>query len=185
MQRLKDVTFTLDRTESELMVSPVIPVLRYIDIVACDWRLLFRTSPFPRLYSEFPPTDLAEITTMPDLSDVISTVNLTDSTVRRTSWADGVTACVINEKVVKSDDSAWKPDLEDMVADDWIIESSALGFVEAVRCLHRSTACNAGMRRANGSILFLDTPSEVLTSKSRFTLLYEDIIATDWQLVFY
>jgi hypothetical protein len=181
-KRLDNLIFALNQ---ETLSSPTIPQLRYTDIIACDWQLFFATPVLTDLVNIFPSTTLTE-TKMSDLSDVFSTVNFTDSTVRRTSWEAGVTAQVIDEVIVRSDDSTWSPALEDMVADDWIIEHSALGFVEAVRCLHRSTACNAGMKRDSTIVFFLNGVDEVLTSRpSGGVLTYNDIVATDWQLVFY
>jgi hypothetical protein len=182
IRRLDNLIFVLNQ---EILASPKIPELRYIDIIACDWQLFFANPVLTGLTDIFPSTELIE-TTMSDLSDVFSTVNFTDSTVRRTSWTAGVTAQVVNEVIVRSDDSEWQPTLEDMVADDWIIEHSALGFVEAVQCLHRSTACNAGMKRDGTIVFYLNGVDEVLTSRpSGGVLTYNDIVALDWQLVFY
>lgn len=180
--RLNDSIFALN---GESLASPNVPILRYTDIIACTWQLFFANPALTGLNNIFPSNDLVGVT-MSDLSDVISTVNFTDSTVRRVAWADGVTAQVVNEEVVKSDDPTWKPTLEDMVADDWSIEYSALGFVEAVKCLHRSTACNAGMKRDSVIVFFLNGTDEVLTSRPQGGVLtYNDIVALDWQLIFY
>jgi hypothetical protein len=182
MQR-NNLSFTLNG-ERELLAAPNNLVLRYVDIITCDWQLFFANPALTGLTDIFPSTDSIN-TTMSDLSDVISTVNFTDSTVRRVAWADDVTAQVVNEEVIKSDDPSWKPSLEDMVADDWIIEHSALGFVEAVKCLHRSTACNAGMQR-DSIVFYLNGVDEILTSRpSGGVLTYNDIVATDWRLIFY
>jgi hypothetical protein len=179
-----NLVFALNETIE--LSSPNNLILSYVDIIACDWRLFFADPLLTGLTGIFPSTDLSEGIVMSDLSDVISTVNFTDSTVRRISWAPDVTAQVVNEEVVKSDDAAWQPSLEDMVADDWVIEHSALGFVEAVQCLHRSTACSAGMKRDSTIVFFLNGVDEILTSKpSGGVLTYNDIVATDWQLVFY
>jgi hypothetical protein len=182
--RRNNLIFTLNG-ETELLSTPNNFVLCYVDIITCDWQLFFADPVLTGLIDIFPSTDLTN-TTMSDLSDVISTVNFTDSTVRRAAWSDGITAQVVDEEVVKSDDPTWKPSLEDMVADDWGIEHSALGFVEAVKCLHRSTACNAGMQRDGTIIFYLNGIDEILTTRpSGGVLTYNDIVATDWRLVFY
>jgi hypothetical protein len=186
MRRSDNLIFTINH-ETETLASPIVPILRYNDIIACDWQLFFANPILTGLIDIFPSTESLAGNTMSDLSDVISTVNFTNSTVRRISWDESVTAQVVNEQVVKSDDPAWQPSLEDMVASDWVIAHSALGFVEAVKCLHRSTACNAGMKRGDGVVVFyLNGVDEILTSRpSGGVLTYNDIVALDWQLVFY
>jgi hypothetical protein len=132
---------------------------------------------------------------MSDLSDVMSTINGTDSTVARDAFPDKLIHVVAWQMRIVSTDEEYVPSLEDSIANDWRIIDCALDFKTAVKCLHQSTACNAGIVReriestpsVNTDILYLIANTRVLGSRNRqcVEISSNDILADNWRLVFY